>query len=122
MTSQSHRLARLVGPALFTISVAEAFNAHIWAGSTAPTIFLNGSVIFVSGLAIVQNHNVWCRSWPVLVTLVGWGNVALGLTRMLIPERILESVKAAEVRDVRIGATVIAGFAAVVSFFGYYGP
>ncbi|EXJ70256.1 uncharacterized protein A1O5_06324 [Cladophialophora psammophila CBS 110553] len=122
MTTKSHRLARLIGPALFTISLTESFNAHIWATSSAPTIFLNGSVIFVSGLAIVQNHNVWCRSWPVLVTLAGWGGVALGLMRMLIPERILESVKRAEARDVRIAATVVAAFGAVLSLFGYFGP
>ncbi|OQV04608.1 hypothetical protein CLAIMM_09463 [Cladophialophora immunda] len=121
MTTQSHRLARLVGPALFTISAAETLNAHIWASSTAPTVFLNGAVIFVAGLAVVQAHNVWSRAWPVLVTLAGWGAVALGLTRMLIPERILESVKGARVRDVRVGAAAVAGFGAVVSFFGYYG-
>ncbi|KIY01481.1 uncharacterized protein Z520_03033 [Fonsecaea multimorphosa CBS 102226] len=121
MTTRSHRLARLIGPALFTITLCETLNAPIFASSTAPTVFLNGSVIFVSGLAIVQAHNLWRRSWPVLVTLVGWGGVALGLARMLVPEKVLESVKGARVRDVRIGAAVVAGVGAVVSWFGYFG-
>lgn len=122
MASTSHRLARLIGPALFTVSLAESLNAHIWATNTAPTVFLNGSVIFICGVAIIQNHNVWCWRWPVLVTLVGWASVTLGLMRMVIPERVLDGVKAGEVRDVRISATVVAGVGAVVGWLGWFGP
>lgn len=120
MTTHSHRLARLIGPAIFTVSLAESFNAHIWASSSAPTIFLNGSIIFISGIAVVQTHNVWRWGWPVLLTLVGWGNMTLGLTRMLIPERVLESVRKADVREVRAGAILIAGLGATISYFGYF--
>lgn len=120
MTTHSHRLARLIGPSLFTISLAESLNAHIWATSAAPTIFLNGSILFVSGIALVRMHNVWCWGWPVLITLVGWSNTALGLTRMLIPERVLESVRKADVRDIRAGAILFAGLGATLSYFGYF--
>lgn len=121
MTTSSHRIARLTGPALLVISLAESRNAHIWATSSAPTVFLNGSVIFVSGLAIVQNHNIWCRGWPVLVTLVGWGGVSLGMLRMLVPERVLEGVKKADVKDVKIGAVCVAAVGAALSWFGWLG-
>ncbi|ETI28371.1 hypothetical protein G647_00820 [Cladophialophora carrionii CBS 160.54] len=119
-TTPSHQLARLIGPALLTISMAESVNAHIWASSSPPTIFLNGSIIFVSGLAIVRHHNLWTTSWPVLVTLSGWSGLALGLTRMLIPEKVLESVKKAQPRDVRAGALVVAGFGGAVTLCGYF--
>lgn len=33
-------------------------------------------------MAIVRFHNVWARSWTVVITLTGWGLLALGLTRM----------------------------------------
>ncbi len=121
MTTTSHRLARLVGPTLVTMCLAESLNAHIWATSTAPTIFLNGSVIFVSGLAMVQNHNIWCLRWPVLLTLVGWANITLGLLRMVMPERLLEAVKAGEVRQVKVTATAVAALGAVVSWLGWFG-
>ncbi|KIX06418.1 uncharacterized protein Z518_04394 [Rhinocladiella mackenziei CBS 650.93] len=120
MTTISHRLARLVGPSLVAISLTEALNAHIWATNTPPTIFLNGSVIFVSGLAIVQAHNTWCRGWPVLITLVGWGNVALGLMRMAIPERLLDSVRRADVRDIRMATAVTAAMGGFLTWMGYF--
>ncbi|EXJ64438.1 hypothetical protein A1O7_00774 [Cladophialophora yegresii CBS 114405] len=117
--SPSHHLARLIGPALLTISIAESVNAHIWASSSHPTIFLNGSIIFVSGLAIVRHHNLWTTGWPVLVTLSGWSGLALGLTRMLVPEMVLESVKKAKPRDVRAGALVVAAVGGALTLCGY---
>jgi hypothetical protein len=120
-STSSHRFARLLGPAIFTISSAEALNAHIWATSNAPTVFLNGSLIFVSGLAIVQNHNHWRRDWTVLVTVAGWMNVILGLTRMLVPERIMQSVRRAEVKEVRVGAAVFAALGGVLTVCGWFG-
>jgi hypothetical protein len=47
---------------------------------------LNGFVLFVAGLSIIRVHNRWTRSWPVLVTLVGWGCILGGLVRMFTPE------------------------------------
>lgn len=41
--------------------------------------------MFVAGLATVRAHNVWTRSWPVAVTLLGWLAVVVGLLRMFFP-------------------------------------
>ncbi|KIW73115.1 hypothetical protein PV04_01258 [Phialophora macrospora] len=117
--SPSHQLARLIGPALLAISTAESLNAHIWASSNPPTVFLNGSIIFVGGLAIVRHHNLWTTGWPVLVTLSGWSGLALGLTRMLIPEKVLESVRKANPKDIRLGALIVAAFGGVLTLCGY---
>jgi hypothetical protein len=122
MTTHSHQLARLIGPALFTISTTEALNAHIWATSSPPVVFLNGSIIFVSGLAIVQNHNFWSKDWTVLVTIAGASSMLLGLSRMLMPERILKSVRKAGVGEVRIGAAVFAAFGGILTLCGWFGP
>lgn len=40
----------------------------------------------MAGFAIVRVHNLWPRGWPLLVTLVGWGTLALGLFRMFAPQ------------------------------------
>ncbi len=58
---------------------------HIFAAQTAPVVYLNGVLLFVGGIAIVQAHNLW-RGSPLLVTLTGWGTLALGLVRMIAPE------------------------------------
>ena len=51
----------------------------------APVVYLNGTALFVAGLAIVQIHNRWARNWTVLVTLAGWVLLAGGLYRMVAP-------------------------------------
>jgi len=47
-------------------------------------------LLFLGGLAIIRSHNLWIRSWPVLVTLTGWFIILLGLFRMFVPEMQLE--------------------------------
>lgn len=59
---------------------------HIFVAQTAPVVYLNGTLFFVGGVAIIQAHNRWSWGWPLLVTLSGWGIAALGLIRMIAPE------------------------------------
>ena len=83
-------LARLLGPTALALAVTEVTNRHIFSKSNAATIYLNGAVLFVSGLSIVLRHNVWARRWSTFVTGVGWLTTALGFARMAWPEFMLE--------------------------------
>jgi hypothetical protein len=66
--------------------MTESVNMHIFAAQSAALVYLNGVLLFVGGLAIIQAHNRWHLGWPLLVTLTGWGITTLGLARMLAPE------------------------------------
>ncbi len=92
-TTNSKYLAGLIGPSLVVITISETINAHIWATNIAPTIHLNGALLFVAGLAIVRAHNLWVRGWPIVVTLVGWVLMFLGSFRMFAPELFLKGVQ-----------------------------
>ncbi len=85
MTS-SKQIAGLIGPTLIALTVSESLNLHIWATNLASVIYLNGTLLFVAGLSIVRVHNRWTRSWPVMVTLVGWVAILGGLFRMFAPQ------------------------------------
>ena len=61
-------------------------NMHIYAAQTAPVVYLNGTILFVGGIAIVQAQTRWIWGWPLLVTLTGWGGVLIGLFRMAAPD------------------------------------
>jgi hypothetical protein len=78
-------IARIVGPTLIAIAITEAINIGHFAGNPAPVVYLNGTLLFVAGLAIVQAHNRWVRDWPVLLTLTGWVLCFGGLYRMVAP-------------------------------------
>ena len=53
--------------------------------SFATHVYLNGTLLFIAGVAILRAHSVWTLSWPVLITLVGWLGVLGGLSRMAAP-------------------------------------
>ncbi|WP_164002292.1 hypothetical protein [Pyxidicoccus caerfyrddinensis] len=81
----SRSLAGLIGPTLIAVGTTEAFNMDIFAAQTAPVVYLNGTLLFVAGLAIVRAHNVWSLSWRVLLTASGWVSLCGGLYRMVAP-------------------------------------
>ncbi|MGB9148996.1 MAG: hypothetical protein WCB36_01995 [Burkholderiales bacterium] len=82
----SKNIAGLLGPTLIAISASEALNFHIWATNSAAVIYLNGTLLWIGGLAIVRAHNHWVRGWPVIISLIGWFIMILGLFRMFFPE------------------------------------
>ena len=87
--TNSKRLASLLGPSLMAITITEWLNIDIFVSATgssfAPLVYLNGTLLFVAGLAIVRSHNRWLLGWPVLVTVVGWFAMLAGFARMAAP-------------------------------------
>jgi hypothetical protein len=84
--ARSLQIASVLGPSLLAVGTSEIVTARIWASNIAPLIYVNGALLFVTGVAIVRTHNRWTRRWPVIVTLVGWVFVVGGLFRMFLPE------------------------------------
>ncbi|KAK0619038.1 hypothetical protein B0T14DRAFT_565935 [Immersiella caudata] len=85
MSSPSPFLARLLGPTAILLATTEFKNTEIFPSRDPVTIYLNGSILLVSGLSIVLRHNRWHPSWPVLITLLGWCALGLGFSRMMWP-------------------------------------
>ncbi len=83
--STSRQIARILGPALIALGLTEALNIDVFAGVPAAFVYLNGTVLFVAGVAIVQGHNRWRLGWPMVVTLAGWVLLLGGLYRMVAP-------------------------------------
>jgi prepilin signal peptidase PulO-like enzyme (type II secretory pathway) len=97
--ANSKSIAGLLGPVLIAIAITEAVNLRMLISfigqSHAPLVYLNGTLLFVAGLSIVRAHNHWTRSWPVLVTLVGWLVLLFGLARMFAPVSVQEPARSA---------------------------
>jgi len=62
------------------------WNPTLYDTQIVPLIYLNGMILFVSGLAIISNHNVWVYGWQTIVTIIGYVCMLIGLLRMLFPE------------------------------------
>jgi|SRR5271155_1013555 len=93
----SKLIAGLLGPTLIANAAAMLLNFAAWHTTLieqfardAALIYVGGIAVFVAGLAIVLNHNVWTRGWPVVVTIFGWWAMLGGLARMLLPTQLAE--------------------------------
>jgi hypothetical protein len=85
--SKSREIGRYIGPVLVLLFVSEIINLHIWSNGNPPQLnYLNGFVLLLFGWYIVSKHNIWTRSWPILITLAGWFATLLGLYRMFFPD------------------------------------
>ncbi len=85
MSDASRTIARIVGPAAIAIAATESANMEIYAAQIAPVVYLDGTLMFVAGVAILQSHLVWKWDWRLLVTLSGLILAAAGLFRMILP-------------------------------------
>lgn len=118
MKGNSRNLAGLVGPVLVALGATEAMNMGMFVEQTAPVVYLNGTLLFIAGLALVRAHNHWIFDWSVLLTIVAWSALCLGLYRMMVPAGAQAGDHVATY--VMLGAILVAG--AVLCWAGYGRP
>jgi hypothetical protein len=70
--TNSRQLGGLIGPTMLALGATEALNLDMFAGQTAPVVYLDGTILFVVGLALLRSHNLWTWNWPILITLTAW--------------------------------------------------
>lgn len=95
-TEKSKRIAGLIGPSLVVIVAAELpfVQPGLYLSQTSVGVYLSGALFFVAGLGIVQAHNLWERSWRVLVTIAGWSFLLLGTARLFTATRYVAAASA----------------------------
>jgi hypothetical protein len=113
----SQRIARILGPTMIALGTTEAFNLQAFAGNPAQVVYLNGTLLFIGGVSIVQAHNRWTPARSVLVTLTGWALLAGGLVRMAAPQA--RQVGPGPAADMMFALILAAG--AILAYQGY-GP
>jgi len=84
-------LAKLMGPFMIVMAAAIALNSDhfkkaIEEGMNSPiSLLIAGMLTLVTGLAIVNTHNVWTLDWRVIITLLGWLSIIGGIIRIAMP-------------------------------------
>ena len=61
--------------------------------SNKALMYVTGAMVFVLGLLIVLNHNVWEATWQVIPTIVGWFMVVVGVAICLTPKVVLGATR-----------------------------
>jgi hypothetical protein len=88
--------------------------------SNAGLTYCTGFITVVMGFLIVHYHNTWTKTWPVLITMIGWLALLKGVAIIVAPQ-VVHRVSTAILAD--WGATVFpyvaAGFGLLFGYVGF---
>jgi hypothetical protein len=107
------------------IGLSHAFQSRVWVdffvwlrGKGHVGVFLNGFLSLSFGAIVVSFHNVW-TGLPVILTVIGWMQVAKGLLSFVVPRWGMRSLE--RVSPERAGEFVAAGvvFLVLSALTGY---
>lgn len=84
---KSKSIAAMVGPTLIVMVLSELklWNPTLYDTQVVPLVYLSGLLLFIAGMAIVRQHNIWVWGWQTTLTVLGWLGILLGLLRMFFP-------------------------------------
>lgn len=123
-------IARLLGPLLLASAASILINrkgiqkiAQNEARNPS-VIYLDGIMMFLGGLAVVEFHNIWVASWQTIITVVGWLLVAGGVVRMLAPQQVGDmarrSARSEAALAISAGISTVLGF--ILTMQGFQAP
>jgi len=85
-------LARIISVVYVSAALGAIFSANHYRRlpddlfSNAGLTYVAGFMTVVMGILIVHYHNTWTRSWPVLITVIGWGALLKGVAIIVMPQ------------------------------------
>ena len=93
-------LARILSVVYVSAALGVIFSANHYRRlpddlfSNAGLTYLTGFMTVVAGVLVVHYHNTWTKSWPVLITMIGWGALLKGVAIIIVPQ-VVHRVSAA---------------------------
>ncbi len=82
--------------------------------------YLGGVMALVAGFLIVMNHNIWEKSWVVLITIIGWLGLIKGVLLFIAPDKMGKTAKSMmKVKSFTVYAIIIIALGAVLGYFGF---
>ena len=87
-------IAKIIGPYFFLIGLSmlvnKMFFLKLMDDYSQNNIFVvfGGMFALVFGLVLLQVHNIWTASWPVVITIMGWSGVIKGVWLIIFPATV----------------------------------
>ena len=85
-------LARIISVVYVSAALGAIFSANHYRRlpddlfGNAGLTYVTGFMTVVLGILIVHYHNTWTKSWPVLITVIGWGALLKGVAIIVMPQ------------------------------------
>ena len=91
--------AKILGPLYAIIGIGILLNMKTYLNviedfiKNAAIVYLCGVAVFVTGMIIVLNHNIWVINWPVVITIMGWMAILKGVFLIIFPNAMVRFTK-----------------------------
>jgi uncharacterized membrane protein YidH (DUF202 family) len=106
-------LGILVNPKYYRKTFLEILNAKT-------ALFFAGVFAAIGGVLLVTYHNVWEKSWVVIITIIGWAALVKGIALIVFPESFSFLRKYYKSTAYwRFQAVALIIFALVLGYFGF---
>jgi predicted MFS family arabinose efflux permease len=79
--------------------------------------FVTGFIAITLGMLLVEYHNIWIPSWPVLITFIGWGMLLKGVLLIAFPQSI--SFFKSWCRNTQAWGIVMIALGLLFGYFGF---
>ncbi len=94
-------LARIIAPASLILAFALLVNSKMIRtafdefqnGQHKMLVLLTGCAHMLLGLVLIEIHNVWIFSWPLIITIIGWLLFLRGVFLLVIPNTVMSMAK-----------------------------
>lgn len=110
---------------LFGIGLSHAIQPHVWVEFFAwmrekgrAGMFVEGMLSLGFGALVVAFHNVW-SGLPIVLTLIGWGQILKGMLRLVAPQfrlRVYERVTSERVWQFRHAGVVALALSGLLAY------
>ena len=99
----------------FVVNIVEDLSQH------KALMFVTGAMVFILGLLVVLNHNIWVADWRVVPTIIGWAMVIKGIGLFFVPKVMMGKAKrVAKNRNVAVLLGLVALIAgAYLAYVGF---
>ena len=76
-----------------------------------------GSVGIIIGIVLIYYHNIWIRSWEVIITIISWLFLIGGIIVVIIPKSLIYFNKL--YKSFRILGLFMLLFGLIIGYFGF---
>ena len=80
--------------------------------------FISGFITLAFGMVLITYHNVWVKSWIVLITIIGWMSLLKGFMFIIFPQAI-SSFKGMY-KNNRVWGAIMLVFGLLFGYFGIF--
>lgn len=120
-------IAKIIGIIYLSFGIGLLLNKSYYAKilgdllENATYMIIGGFLAIVFGFLIIEYHNVWGKSWTILITLIGWFALIKGVILLAFP-KFLNRFKSMLMSEkwIQFIAPLVILFGITFIYFGFF--